>query len=61
MYAAGEAPLTHHETQWQHKEGTDSRHDVGDGHQRGLVCLRYVVAAVLQVKAVEWTFDRGIA
>lgn len=61
MEAAGEAPLAHHETQWQHKEGADSCHDVSNGHECGLVCLRYVVAAVFQVDAVEWAFYRSCA
>lgn len=61
VQATGEAPLTHHETQRQHEEGADSRHDVGDGHQHGLVRLRDVVATVLQVDAVERTFHRGCA
>lgn len=59
--AAGEAPLAHHETKRQHEESADSRHDVGDGHKRGLVCLRDVVAAVLQVDTVERAFHRGCA
>lgn len=59
--AAGEAPLAHHETQRQHEEGADSRHDVGDGHESGLVRLRDVVAAVLQVDTVERAYYRGCA
>ena len=61
MDATGEAPLAHHETQRQHEESTDSGHDVGDGHESGLVRLRDVVAAVLQVNAVEWALHRGCA
>lgn len=61
MEAANKAPLTHHETQRQHEERADPCHDVGDGHQRGLVCLRDVVATVLQVDAVERALDRGCA
>lgn len=56
--AASEAPLAHHETQRQHEEGADARHDVGDGHERRLVRLGDVVAAVLQVDAVERTLHR---
>lgn len=59
--AAGEAPLAHHETQRQHEESADSRHDVGDGHESGFICLRDVVAAVLQVDTMEWAFHRGRA
>lgn len=59
--AAGEAPLAHHETQRQHEESADSRHDVGDGHKSGLICLRDVVATVLQVDIMEWAFHRGCA
>lgn len=59
--AAGEAPLAHHEAKRQHEESADSRHDVGDGHECGLVRLRDVVAAVLQVDAVERAFHRGCA
>lgn len=59
--AAGEAPLAHHETQRQHEESADSRHDVGDGHESGLVCLRDVVAAVLQVDTMERAFHWGCA
>lgn len=47
--AAGEAPLADNEAQRQHEESTYASHDVGDGHQGRLVCLRYVVATVLQV------------
>lgn len=61
MEAAGEAPLAHHETQRQHEESADSRHDVGDGHESGLVRLWDVVAAVLQVDAVERAFHGGCA
>lgn len=59
--AAGEAPLAHHETKRQHEESADSRHDVGDGHKCGLVRLRDVVAAVLQVDTMERAFHRGCA
>lgn len=59
--AASEAPLAHHETQRQHEESADSRHDVGDGHKSGLVRLGDVVAAVLQVDAVERALHRGCA
>lgn len=51
--AAGETPLTHHETQRQHEESTNSRHDIGNGHQHGFIRLRDVVATVLQVETVE--------
>lgn len=61
MEAAGEAPLAHHETEWQHEQSTDTRHDVGDGHKSGLVCLGDVVAAVLQVDAMERALHRGRA
>lgn len=61
MEAAGEAPLAHHETQRQHEESADSRHDVGDGHKSGLVRLRDVVAAVLQVDTMERAFYGGCA
>lgn len=59
--AAGETPLTHHKTQRQHKESTNSRHDIGNGHQHGLIRLRDVVATVFQVATVEWAFHRGCA
>lgn len=59
--AAGEAPLAHHETQRQHEESADARHYVGDGHESGLVRLRDVVAAVLEVDAVERALHRGCA
>lgn len=61
MEAAGEAPLAHHETQRQHEESAYSCHYVGNGHQRGLVRLRDVVAAVLQVDTMERAFHRGCA
>ena len=57
--AASKAPLAHHETQGQHEESADSSHDVGDGHQSGLICLGDVVAAVFQVDAMERAFHRG--
>lgn len=59
--AAGKTPLTHHKTQRQHKESTNSRHDIGDGHQHGFIRLRDVVATVLQVATMEWAFHRGCA
>lgn len=57
--AAGEAPLAHHEAERQHEQSADTRHDVGDGHESGLVRLGDVVTAVLQVDAVERAFHRG--
>lgn len=61
VQAAGKAPLAHHETQRQHEESADARHDVGDGHKGGLVRLGDVVAAVLQVDPVERTLHGGCA
>lgn len=59
--AAGKAPLAHHETQRKHEECADARHDVGDGHKSGLICLGDVVAAVFQVDTVEWALHRCCA
>lgn len=59
--AAGEPPLTHHKTQRQHKESTNSRHDIGNGHQHGFICLWDIVATVLQVATMKWAFHRGCA
>lgn len=59
--AACEAPLADHKTQWQHEESADPRHDVGDGHESGLVGLGNVVPAVLQVGAMKWALHRGCA
>lgn len=56
MQAAGKTPLAHHEAEGQHEEGADSRHDIGDGHEGGLVCLGHVVAAVLQLDSMEGAF-----
>lgn len=61
MQAAGKAPLAHHEAEGQHEEGADSRHDIGDGHKGGLVCLGHVVAAVLQLYSMERPLHRRCA
>lgn len=47
--AAEAAPLTHHEAEWQHEEGADGSHDIGDGHEGRFVCLWNVVATVFHV------------
>lgn len=59
--AAGKTPLTHHKTQRQHKESTNSRHDIGNGHQHRFIRLRDVVATILQVNTMKWAFHRGSA
>lgn len=59
MEAAGEAPLAHHQTERQHEQSTDPSHDVGDGHQSGLVRLWDVVATFFQVDAVKRALHRS--
>lgn len=43
-------PLAQHEAERQHEEGADGGHDIGDGHESGLVSLWNVVATVLHVR-----------
>lgn len=54
--AAEAAPLAHHEAERQHEEGTDGGHDVGYGHEGGLICLGDVVATVFHVGGDERAF-----